>query len=138
MSNPSLRWNALKLGFSLLWLAANPYSGLTRQASHKGSWQPEHPFGLPRWYPWAPTSGRLVGLTQLELLRLARRSADLYPGMRAPNQRPALPTTVVDHQLSREARLIRAKAGIEKHIAANPRDVEAQSRLANLNRQLGA
>ena len=37
-----------------------------------------------------------------------------------------------------KARLIRAKAGIEKHIAANPRDVEAQSRLANLNRQLGA
>lgn len=76
---PNLRLNAARLGVRLLIAAANPFSGLTRQASRKAAWQPEHPFGLPRWWPLRPGSGRLVGLDQIELMRSALRSEDLCP-----------------------------------------------------------
>lgn len=92
-SVPNLRLNAFRLGISLLVAAANPYSGLTAQASRKGSWQPEHPFGLPRWWPWAPTSGRLVDLPQLELMQSALYTHNKPSGAKharksKPQQRP--------------------------------------------------
>src|ERR1700728_4784272 len=83
---PSVRKNAFNLGCGLLLAAANPWSGLTRQAARKGQWQPEHPFGLPGWWPYAPWSGRVVDLAQLELMQSTRRSEDSYPQIAVPNE----------------------------------------------------
>lgn len=84
LHTPNLRWNAFRLGIGLLWLgalrmgigliwlAANPWSGLTRQAARTMPWQPEHPFGWPRWWPFFPAGkGKLVSLDHLRLMRSA-------------------------------------------------------------------
>ena len=36
-----------------------------------------------------------------------------------------------------KVRLLRAKAGIEKHIESNPNDSDARQRLSNLERRIG-
>jgi hypothetical protein len=69
MSAPNLRLNALTVGFRLLFAAANPWSGLTRRAADKGPWQPEDPFGWPRWWPFARGWGRSVSLDEIAMIR---------------------------------------------------------------------
>jgi hypothetical protein len=92
MDTPNLRWNALKLGFSLLWLAANPWSGLTRSGSHAIPWQPEDPFGAPRWWPFAHgAAGRSVDLARLRLMRSALRLPDARSNIPHPNELPVYP-----------------------------------------------
>src|ERR1700734_859820 len=71
---PNLRWNAFTLGLRLILAAANPWSGLSRQAADRASWHPADPFGLPRWWPFRPGSGKSVGLDQLALMRSVLRS----------------------------------------------------------------
>jgi len=69
---PSLRGNAFRLGCHLLLMAANPWSGLSQRASETTAWQPLHPFGMPRWWPFGPESGPLaLDLFSLRLMRAA-------------------------------------------------------------------
>ncbi len=69
ITDPNLRLNALRLGVRLIAAAANPWSGLTRQAAHRAIWQPLHPFGWPTWWPFAPGKGDHATLGQILLMR---------------------------------------------------------------------
>jgi hypothetical protein len=69
---PNLRLNALKLGVLLICAAASPWSGLSRQAAREAQWQPEYPFGLPRWFPHKAVK-KLVSLDKLTLMRSVLR-----------------------------------------------------------------
>jgi hypothetical protein len=51
MAPPNVRLNAFRLGIRLLLAAANPWSGMSREAAQKESWQPIDPYGWPRWWP---------------------------------------------------------------------------------------
>jgi hypothetical protein len=66
---PNLRLNALRLGLRLMLAATNPFSGLNQSAACAGQWQPVHPFGLPRWWPFRPGSGRSFDVDQIGLMR---------------------------------------------------------------------
>jgi hypothetical protein len=89
MDTPSLRWNALKLGINLLLLATNPWSGLTRRASRTIPWQPADPYGMPRWWPFAPGSGpKLVDLAHLRLMRSALRLPDVRSSVARSSELP--------------------------------------------------
>lgn len=66
---PNLRLNAIRLGVRLLCSAANPWSGLDRLASRKAPWQPVHPFGMPKWWPYPHVKGDRVVLDQIALMQ---------------------------------------------------------------------
>jgi hypothetical protein len=74
---PNLRWNAFRLGVRLIRAAANPWSGLDHQAARTAQWQPEHPFGLPRWFPHKAL-GKVVALEAILMMRSVLRLADSY------------------------------------------------------------
>ena len=78
MNAPNIRLNALRLGVRLIFAATNPFSGLTRQAADEGLWQPVHPFGLPRWWPFRPGSGRKFDVDQIGLMRSVLPQEDLH------------------------------------------------------------
>lgn len=80
MQVPKLRLNAFRLGVRLLATAINPWSGLTRKYAENAQWQPLHPYGLPRWWPFRPGSGRSVSLDELGLMRsvLPKESAAVF------------------------------------------------------------
>src|ERR1700680_3072247 len=76
MKLPNLRLNALRLGLRLMSAAANPFARLGGRYADKGLWQPEHPFGLPRWWPYSPGSGVRLPVEELELMRSVLPQAD--------------------------------------------------------------
>jgi hypothetical protein len=85
---PNLRYNALRLGVRLLAAAANPWSGLTRQAAHTISWQPVDPFGMPRWWPLKPAES--IRVRSIVLMRSVLPHRRAHP---RPNQLPAVQST---------------------------------------------
>src|ERR1700730_4041722 len=87
MDTPNLRLNAFNLGWRLIWAAANPFSGLTLQASRTAQWQPEYPFGMPRWWPIGP--GKLVDLDQIVLMRSVLPSMAAHSKIELSNRIPA-------------------------------------------------
>ncbi len=76
-TTPNIRSNAWRLGWRLIWAAANPFSGLSVRAANTGQWQPTHPYGLPSWWPFVPGSGQSRPLEEIELLQSASQPQEL-------------------------------------------------------------
>lgn len=76
--NPNPRWNALRLGISLILASASPYFRTPGGDPEKVRWQPADPHGWPSWFPLGVFRGRPIDQDEFRMMRLvATRGARL-------------------------------------------------------------
>jgi hypothetical protein len=86
MAGTNFRWNALKLAFRLLRIAASTSRESDRQVPRIDGLQPAHPLPLPDWWPFDRPTGLSFDVGQIRLMRRAALEAGGHPS--------TLPTSV--------------------------------------------